>query len=439
MKKYFNILMALALSAAVTGCKEDPFGSGNNAEEQGSILKSSIMVELQNEDGMAQMLGRPGMTRAEVPAPEDFTVNFYKDDAAEPCATYLFSEMPEVVTLPVGAIRAVASFGENAPQAWEAPYYSGETQFIISSGKVTDNIDPIVARLSNVRVTISFAPGLKEKMAADAKVTVVVGENGTLDFTAEDESRSGYFAHVKNSQTLTATFSGKVDGFQTVETKGYDNVEPGHHYHITFKLHDPAEDGEGDINGSVSVDASVADVDMNVSVDDEDEPIEDDMRPVEGDPENPDKPDVPGPTPGEKTAPAITPAEPAGENAGMNKVNLDTRNSTDNLYCAFKVTSEAEGGITEFKVTINSDKLTPDELTGVGLAQNLDLVNPGDLAGALEGLGFPINVGGSKSVDFNITSFLPMLAALGSGNSDFVLTVTDANGTTVKTIMLRVD
>ena len=86
---------------------------------------------------------------------------------------------------------------------------------------------------------------------------------------------------------------------------------------------------------------------------------------------------------------------------------------------------------------IDSEKLSPEELAGVGLAAKLDLVNPGSLEGALSGLGFPVNVGGMKNVSFNITGFLPMLNALGEGTHNFILTVTDANGTTVKTLTLH--
>ena len=52
-------------------------------------------------------------------------------------------------------------------------------------------------------------------------------------------------------------------------------------------------------------------------------------------------------------------------------------------------------------------------------------------------MGFPINIGGAKEAGFDITGFLGLLAVLGPGDHDFVLTVTDANGTTVSKVMLR--
>lgn len=447
MKKQINIFLSLLLAAGLGSCsKEMPFSIDETAT--GSILKSAIMVELKNEDGAEQIFSRPGMTRAAVPGAEDFTVSFYKDGESEPYSSYLYSDMPEIVELPAGAVKAVATYGDNEAQGWESPYYKGESQFIVVADKVNDEIDPIVARLANVRVSIVFAPGLSAAMSADSKVTVVVGENGTLDFGKADVAKSGYFAYVENSRTLTATFRGQVEGYDVVESKGYDNVAPGNHYKITFKLHSADEAGEGDMEGNLSVDATVEVVDMNLNVDFDDDPVVDDMRPVEGD--DPNGPDDPGPQPPVNNAPTIVAAQPDAEHAGYVPVDLAIRNEvTDNLYCVLDVTSTADGGIQEFKVVINSVQLSPEELASVGLAQVLDLVNPDkckkspdsdefiDCEAPLTGLGFPVHVGGKKNVSFSITSFLPLLGALGAGEHDFVLTVTDANGTTETTLKLK--
>ena len=52
------------------------------------------------------------------------------------------------------------------------------------------------------------------------------------------------------------------------------------------------------------------------------------------------------------------------------------------------------------------------------------------MANALSSLGFPVNIGGETSVSFNISQFVPMLKLLGSGTSNFHLTVTDSKGNT---------
>lgn len=437
MKHYISLFLSLAMLVVLGACsKEDPFNFGPE-EGEGRLLKSALQVELANPEGITVI------TRAATPTADDFTVDFIADGETAPHVSYLYSEMPEVVTLPVGVWKAVAHYGENASNAWESPYFEGSTSFNVVQDKITEVADPIVARLSNVRVSIKFDYNLSQNMSADSKVTVKVGESGTLDFTADDAERSGYFAYVENSCSLTATFIGEVEGLPVTESKVFDNVAPGSHYSITFRLHDAGEEDPGDINAGLVVDASVTVEDMNIVIDGEDDPIiEDDMRPVQGgdDPNPGPGPDQPGPDQPGGSAPTVVSAKPAADSeyAGFKPVDLETVNTvTDDLYCALEVTSTADGGIQGFTVTINSGTLTAEELEGFGLSQNLDLVNPGSLAGPLEGLGFPINVGGQKNVQFNITGFLPMLSVLGPGNHEFLLEITDANGTTTKSLKLQ--
>lgn len=419
MKTTIKLLLAAALLSGVTSCsKEEPFG-GDETTEFGKVSTASLKVALENESGVPDVHNRP--TRAGAPDVNDFTVDFIKDGETEPTQSYVYSEMPEVVTLPVGKYTARASYGENAPAAWENPYFEGSSeQFDIVADEITDNVAPIVCRLSNVRVSIVFDPTLQGKMSADSKVTVKVGDTGSLDFTAADSEKSGYFAYVEDSHTLAATFEGEVDGYATKETKAYDDVAPGKHYRITFRLHEAGAEDPGDITGDLSVDASVEVVDMNSEVDYDEPTVPDDMRPSEGG----DEPD-PGPDPGEN-APAVTAKAP---------LSFDKDNEvTDGMECEFYVHSET--GIVSLTVDIDSTTLTAEELEGVGLQSHLDLVNPGNMAEALGGLGFPINVSGQKDLTFNITDFMPMLTMLGPGTHKFIIKVTDEGGTTTKTLTL---
>lgn len=111
----------------------------------------------------------------------------------------------------------------------------------------------------------------------------------------------------------------------------------------------------------------------------------------------------------------------------------------EGLEVIIDITSQS--GITGFILRINSDTLTPEELEGINLAQEMDLINPGACADGLEFLNFPTGdqVKGQRAMVFDITEFMPMLVVAGSGDSHFVLEVTDAGGTTTKTLMLRVE
>lgn len=106
---------------------------------------------------------------------------------------------------------------------------------------------------------------------------------------------------------------------------------------------------------------------------------------------------------------------------------------------SLKVNIAAPGAITGFTVTIDSPYLTEDFLIGANLAKELDLVNPGDMAGALETFGFPVGdkVKDKTSVLFDISGLVPLIAQMYNETSDhkFILKVTDAKQqTTTKTL-----
>lgn len=441
MKKYINTLLALLMVISLGACsKEALFEGDDSAAGEGRLLRDALSVSLANENGPKSVKGRR-VSRA--PEVGDFDVAFLRDGNDTPEATYKYSEMPEVITLPAGSYVVRASYGDNPSAAWESPYYMGESSMVIVADEITDEVDPVVCKFSNVRVSIEFDAKLRQAMGSDAKVTVKVGESGSLDFTVADEDRSGYFAYVENSHTLAATFSGTVEGYPSSETKTYDNVAPGTHYRITFRLHDAGEDDPGFIGGDdiVVVDASVESEDMNRSVESGETNIVDDMRPKEDEEQGGETPTPPEP---DKPAPSIVAVAPYSLDA-VNKIELvqgEDGMPQSKYPVELIIDSEAEGGIIAFEVKIESTSLTPEELKGVDLSDVLDLVNTSSqpYGEALEGLGFPTNVGGQSHVEFKITGFVPMLAGLDGGRSathKFILTVTDANGTTTRTLILQ--
>lgn len=424
MKKSY-IFSFLAAAALVTGCsKENPFGGENSGE--GQVLKSALAMELNTDENIRQ---KPA-TRADVSL-DDFTVVFTKDGV--PVAKYKYSEMPEVVSLPAGDYTCSATYGENRIAEWESPYYLGQSgTFSVEPYEITSYVDPIECKLENVKVTVTFDPVLVEHMSADSYVEVKVGANEGLNYTTAEATsgKAGYFLHTAET-TLVATFYGAIDGAQTVETKSYKDIQRGCHYKLNFKLHDGGNgNASGDINGEVVLDASVTvvDIERNVTVDDELVDVDKNEHPNEG---NGDTPPGPGPVDPEPEAPTIEAQAP---------VDIDGVNNGNSLSsCVINVHSSADGGVTAFTCDIVSDKLTPEELKGVGLSDHLDLANtPAELEPVLAGLGFPVNVAGQKDVQFVITGmFLSMMEGLGECEHHFVLTATDANGTTTKTLKIK--
>lgn len=421
MKKIYMLSM-LAAALVATGCsKEDPFGPGNEGE--GQFLKSSISVDVQ-ADGLEH---RNAPTRAAAdPDVDDFTVIFTREGNSQPVAKYRYGDMPEVVTLPAGTYTCTATYGENRSAEWESPYFLGTSEtFEVVPYEIVSYLKPIECKLENIKVTVDFDAELRASMSADSYAEVKVGSSAALNYgiAEADSQKAGYFMHAEEI-SLVAVFHGTIEGSEVVETKSLKNIQKGNHYKITFKMHPGSGSGAtGDVDGDVVVDASVSvtDVERNIEIGEEILEEEGD-RPTEGG-EDPQPP-----TPG-GDAPTIV---------GANGLDLDKVHDGNSLSsCVLLITSSAEDGVQELTCDIDSEKLTKEELQTVGLDSHLDLVNPGALAEVLSNLGLPVNVGGQKSVTFDITNFLSLLGSLGDGEHHFVVTVKDANGTATKTLKIK--
>lgn len=441
MKQYINTILAAGALLTLCACeKENPF-IGN--PEEGRLDCKSLSVDYINRENSVRASNGVNLG--------DFIVNFVNKDTDKIIRSFKYSEMPEVVALPVGSYTAEASFGTDPDAEWEAPYYLGNASFDIVANKITDIVDPITCKLSNIKVTINFNDNGFGNFGDDAQVEVSAGEQGSLTFK-KGETKAGYFKYVEGSTTLTATFSGTVDGnYVEGESKAYDNVAAGNFYKISFSIHSADNSDPGDITGDITVDGSVTVVDQNEEVDPNDTDRnyeEDDMRPVEPDnsgteepgTEEPGNEDPVDPTPGDddqNKAPKIE---------GLEGTLIDQVNDGNSITsCKFKATSFHPEGFTEFYVDIISPTLTPDDLEEMGLQSHLDLIHDGlnihnvSLWSILgnDFFKFPIDLGGKTEATFDITKFLSMLEALDPAKHEFKLTVSDGNGTSVHSVIIE--
>lgn len=425
MRHLYNIgIITAATLLSLTGCeKENDFLFDT---ENGQLDCKALNVDYINRH-----------TRATGVNLSDFTVNFINTETGATVKSFKYAEMPEIVTLPIGDYKAEARYGENPVAEWDAPFYLGNSQFSIQAGKITDKVDPVECTLSNMRITVNIDDLGLGILGDDAKVVVKAGAEGQLTYDKTTSGKAGYFQFVEGSNTITAVFSGTVDGeFIDGETRVYNNAAPGNAYNISFNVNRPDNVEPGDIDfGEITIDASITIRDVTRPVDPgepDDEILTDDMRPVDGSGDEPG----PGvdPDPGTDPEPAAGP-EIVSESEGMELGK--PYEVSEGSEVKFKVTSEK--GITEFKIVIESSTLTPETLEGVQLTDKLDLINPGEFEEPLNNLGFPTgsNVEGKTDVPFDISKFVPLLGMLGSGEHKFHLTVSDEDGTTTGTIWLK--
>ena len=421
----YSILLASASLLTLAGCDKETNFLPNTKE--GQLKCGNLSVKYVN-DG----------TRANNVDTGDFTVNFVNTATEEVVKSYTYSSMPEVVSLPVGDYRAEAIYGDNPVAEWDNPFYKGSSNFSIEAGKLTDNVDPIECTLRNIKVQVEILDETGMNIIGnDVQVVVKAGKEGELTYDSDHINRTGFFRYDEGSTTIIAELYGTLDDFKINKGEGitriYEDAAEGMAYRIRFHVNRPDNVNDGDIQlgDGIKVDATIQIKDENHIInpgEPADEIQEDNMRPVEGTGKDPNKDPNDDPTPKGK-APEIVPME------GMT-VNECFTLSTDSEV-KFSVTSET--GITAFDIVIESTTLTPEELSGVGLTDKLDLVNPGEYEEALNGLGFPTGakVKDQKYCEFDISTFVPLIFVLGPGEHKFHMTISNAAGTTEGTIWLK--
>lgn len=422
MKKIFYIALTIVLGLAGTSCDREKLTYDS---EPGEISGKTWTLDLSSFDAIPnndiKETEKKPVSRAVDTG--DFTVQIFRaDNGSETLEKdWKYSETPEIVTLNVGNYNLKVFSHEVRPSELEKPYYYADKTFSIEESRVTQ-IDTLVCTLQNIKVTVSYSEDLKTLMGEDCKVSVTVGE-GALDFMKK-ESRAGYFRSDEESNLLIATLSGTIDGYEEVNRIQVDNVKAGEWRKIHYDIKRPEPGSEtGGVTPSVTLDDSCEIIDHfgNVTIDEE---VIEDPNPID-----PGTDPDPDPDPQPTDAPKIT----------SSTIKLWTPVTvTEGLQVSVDITSSDKNGLTGLVVDIESPTLTPDELAGMGLASHLDLVNPGDLKTAIEGLGFPTgsNVLNQSKVTFDISDFMPLLGLLGAGTHNFIIKATDAQGTTTETLIL---
>ena len=407
----YKIFSTIAIATFMMSSCSDNWAPSTDDEGVGQLRMDAI-----NVTNAENVINRAGVDVS------NFIVSINNADG-ETVKRWKYSEMPEVVTLPVDEGYYIDVISHNQEKAaWEAPFFKGSSEkFNIVKNQLT-NAGTITCKLSNIKVSIKFADDLKKIMEEDCKVTVIANDAGLLEFTA-NETRSGYFQAIEGSSTLVATFTGTIRGSYEEIRKVYTDVEAGQHRIITYSVKSgdptiPDENGNIEIADGISIDMTTIDESVNGNVS-TDEDIIDGDRPGQEEPVNPE-PDQP------------TPDEPSEKFFTFNtSISLtETNQAVEGKDYSIDIVSV--NPLANLKVKIESNYLTDEFLASVGLVSEFDLANlTPELSAMLGegGFGFPTGdqVKGSKSVKFDLTPFIPLLNLSPTPNDihKFHLTVVD--------------
>lgn len=428
-----------AAAAAFAGCSDnwvpEVEGAGEGRLNTQSILAEVNTVEDEKED---EDVTKKAPSRSSIDL-SPFLVDVVRTSDNANVASWTYATMPQLPTFAVGSYKVQVRSRVLKDAEWSAPYYLGSQTFDIRNGEVTD-VGPIVCKLANVRVTIDYGPKLLEATGGEGFTITVTSTPGVyLQYTGK-ETRSGYFAY-NGQTTMVARFQGRVNGVNEDFSHVLENIAPGQHRKLTFRLNynpNVPDDEVGTIEGQgivVSCSTKTVNVDGNV-IQEEDIQESGDRPGQEG-----DEPGGEDPKPGEENKITFTSETLANENGNV----LDnTPNNADDFgegKKEAKIHIHSEAPIASLNVKIESNFLTESMLSGVGLTSEFDLANPvkdgKDYTEGLKGLGFKVGdeVKGETELDFDITTFMPLIFE--AGDHKFIITVKDENGVS-KTLSLLI-
>lgn len=221
-----RILISLLALSAVLSCEEAAVrGDGSGY----------LYVSVQQDDH-ADIMFRSTDTEQQ---PFSLKIYDWNDELVAECNDHrMLTEEP--LELPTGPYRMTACSADVPAAAFDAPFYSGSTEFEIKEDVV--NAIEVTCSLANVKVTASFSEQMKQNFS-EYVLTVTNGE-GTLVFDSSDASisKEGYFSV---TGTLTWTLSlvnteGKP--YQDI-TQTYTEVSARQHYNFSFDLGEQEEFG----------------------------------------------------------------------------------------------------------------------------------------------------------------------------------------------------
>lgn len=404
--------MAAALAMGLAGCGDDTWKP--QVEKEGTLKLADLALDVNESENVG----------SRAVSTDNFIVEIVQGDQS--VKKYNYSQMPEIITLPVGDYTVSARNNDVQPAAFSAPYYFGSAPITIADGKVSD-VAEITCRFANIRVSINYSESLKAKMADNCHVQVVAGAAGdgsgaTLDF-GKEETRSGYFAAIDGSVTLIATFEGTVDGNEVMLQETYKNVQAGYHYSINYATSNekPMDDEYGtvvmDTLSGIQISFGITESESNLDLGITDEDVIDGglVRPGTEEPE----PGTEDPDPSEPADPSQSVITITSETLSF--VDINTNDSIQGI-----VNIHADLGIAHLYVNISSDNSNFMAAVSNLLPTSFDLAYTGDYTKAFASLGFPVDeeVRDQKEVVFDITQFIPLLENF-PGTHTFKLEVVD--------------
>lgn len=132
--------------------------------------------------------------------------------AGETVMSFKYGERPtEPIALDGGIYKLTVVSDTMVGAEWERPVYGAESEIIITRKQRTE-VNDIVCKLRNIKVSVSYAADIKAQLDPEFTTMTIALEGNSLEYGINEE-RGGYFAPVAVENTLQLTFKCRyVDG-----------------------------------------------------------------------------------------------------------------------------------------------------------------------------------------------------------------------------------
>lgn len=250
MKKINIFVLGLMLAAGFSSCEMADELRGNDSSTEAGILDLSLMVpEVKN-------------SRAETVSTDNFEVVITDTENPENVHTYIYSEQPELVLLPVGTYTVEAHTPGEMETEMTEPYFGGEEPLTITSG-VTSQVE-VVCKMQNTKIDMAFSEDFKSTFK-DWNITLDDGSEHVLTFsTASSKASEGVVYWALNEEVTTMTMNidaTTTEGVRIQEQKQFTKADAEESY----------DDDTQGFGGGDALDITI-DIDENTPSGDEQQP-----------------------------------------------------------------------------------------------------------------------------------------------------------------------
>ena len=213
---------ALFTALLAVGCADEKITFEDKGVEtlsdKGYLSISNLVVDCRVDDKDPNMGVEPSTyaTRNSVDV-NNFDCSIINDEG-EVVSSFKLGERPaEALELKTGDYIFKVKSGEIPGAAWNSPVYGATKVFKIVRDETT-TISEVVCSLMQIKVSITYAPDLLERLGEGTTTTAIIGEN-SLAFSLT-ETRDGYFSA---PQVSISQFFAKFASLK-MKKSHYDNV-----------------------------------------------------------------------------------------------------------------------------------------------------------------------------------------------------------------------